>query len=221
MKRKKKNAKNEAESNKKKEKIDLIDFIVGVCFVIAYFIYDKFDPSGSNFYIFFWIACGIIFVEVKVLKPLKIRQNVKKINTWLETDGSQLGIVTEKTMLEKVPLRFSVLCVLPEEVTLESLIGTFLLNCDDLVTRQIEEKAHEMAEEAGMVETNEVLKNVTDSFGTYTRTKEMPDLFEEAIKSLEANSIVDRPTTDKKWLHCVGSTGGTQFEAPQEIEIDI
>lgn len=147
-----------------------------------------------------------------------------QLKEWLAANATRLSQVSTDDMLTpgkqvSLPEHFIHYSYPPAEPC-RLIVENFLWECDRKLQNKIPEALYQIVRNAGMIEEREVEGRLAWEYGAYTRCRSIQDMCTTATRSLESAHKLDRPTDDKKVLHCVGVSGGTNFDS-EELEIEI
>lgn len=169
------------------------------------------------------VLCLIIWIIIVRIHVTRIRlqkAHLEQFNKWLERNATQLGQTSVQAMLQNtVPERF-IRCSYPEGNSKAIIVENFIKNCQISLNSHMKESLYEEVCRSGMIDEQEVQKVLSRQYEKATRYRSLMDAYAEAVAALEAEHKLDRPTDDKKILHCVGASSGSQFDS-EELNIEI
>lgn len=176
------------------------------------------------------VFAGMLTVGLIALRLLlrMLRSIVRKMDTWLndvhyrslwrwlENHCVEMGVTSVDAIIngvgnEKFPSKFQEYSY-PKGSTYKSIISSFLNDCQDKLYKVIKIKLYDRVQEAGIVGKEIVIEDISAVYDRITRCQKMPVLCEKALKELEQEKKIDRPTHAKDVLRCRGVTSGTNFD---------
>lgn len=185
--------------------------------------------DGLDLAVFAAILCLIvwflIFVVFKAILAYSKSIHQTQLKRWLASHATQLGQVSTSDMMARgrsasIPDRF-IQYSYPDGHSAYFTIDTFIAECQRKLEAKVRNTLYEAVREAGMIDEQSVRDVISRQYSTDTRQQSLSTIFDRTRDELEKEHKLERPTDDKKFLHCVGSTGGTFLEKPQEIDLDI
>ena len=168
------------------------------------------------------LAAGLIVFRI-ILRVLRLI--VRRADTWLrdkhyhslwkwleehcvEKGVSSVDAIINGVGSERLPSRFQEYSY-PKGSTYKSIILSFLDDCQDKLYKFIKIKIYDRVQEAGMIDKETVIKEISDVYDRITRTKKIPELCEKVISELEREKAIDRLAATKGILCCRTSTTST------------
>ena len=168
------------------------------------------------------LAVGLIVLRI-ILRTL--RSIARKVDTWLrdkhyhslwrwlEEHCVEKGVTSADAIIngvgnEKLPSRFQEYSY-PKGSTYKSIITSFLDDCQDKLYKVIKIKLFDRVQEAGMIDKDTVIKDISNVSDRITRLQKIPELCEKVIKELEQEKAIDRLVATKGVLRCRTSTSST------------